>query len=97
MSPEVAGEPWKCQRALSSPVLGFSEQVLFYLSKHPAETVPAAGGAVCSCISPGKDLCVLLTAVPGGRGDFTGQWFNGGAEQRGMPWFLTHPQISVPP
>lgn len=72
MSPEVASEPWKCQRTLPSPVLGFTEQILFYLSKHPAGTVPMTGGAVCLYISPGKYLRVLLTAVPGGRGDFTG-------------------------
>ena len=86
----MAGEPGKCQGALSSPVLGFSEQAFFYLSRHPAGTVPVTGGAVCSDISPGKDLRVLLAAVPGGRGDLTGWWFHGGTEQR-------HALVSCPP
>lgn len=59
--------PCKCQGALFSPALGFSEQVFCYFSKHSAGMAPATGEAGCSCIIPGKDLCVLLSAVTGGK------------------------------
>lgn len=62
--------PCKCQGALPSPALVFSEQVFCCLSKLSAGTAPATGEAGCSCIIPGKDPRVLLAAVTGGRRRF---------------------------